>query len=138
MAAIPVVEAPMMVPPVEAPFFVAQQPSTQHFVPPPQQPVHLPPRQIISDVIGQSNSAFDFLQESQIEAETQPPVMMGQFPPPGMAPTPTAPAASAVPQPDFHQVIPVAAIPTQTYTNQSYQVSLIFAVGKNIIWLLKK
>jgi hypothetical protein len=125
MAPHPAVEAPLMAPPAEAQFFVAQQPNAQHFVPPPQQPqpVHLPPRQTISDVIGQGNSAFDFLQESQIEAEAPPPVMMGQFPP-GMAP-PTAPAASSVPQPDFHQVIPPAAIPSQTFTNQTFQVRFL-------------
>ncbi|XP_059490618.1 caprin homolog [Neocloeon triangulifer] len=118
VAPLPIVDAPLMAPPVETPYFVAAQvaPPPQHFVPPPQQPpVHLPPRQTISDVIGQSNSAFDFLQESQIEAEPPAAVMMAQFPP-GMAP-PTAPAASAVPQPDFIQ-----AIPSQTFTNQSFQV----------------
>lgn len=121
IAPLPTVEAPMMALPAEAPFFVAQQPSTQHFVPPPQQPpVHLPPRQIINEVIGQGNSSFDFLQESQIDAET--PVMMGQYVTPGMVP-PTAPAVSAVPQPDFHQGIPAAAIPSQTFTNQTFQVT---------------
>lgn len=125
IAPIPIVEAPMMALPSEAPFFVAQQPSTQHFAPPPQQPpVHLPPRQIINEVIGQGNSAFDFLQESQIDAETQPPVMMGQYASPGMVP-PTAPAVSAVPQPDFHQGIPAAAIPSQTFTNQTFQVNMV-------------
>lgn len=120
IAPLPTVEAPMMALASEAPFFVAQQPNTQHFVPPPQQPpVHLPPRQIINEVIGQGNSSFDFLQESQIDAETQPPVMMGQYATPGMVP----PTASAVPQPDFNQGIPAAAIPSQTFTNQTFQVT---------------
>ncbi|CAB3379596.1 Hypothetical predicted protein [Cloeon dipterum] len=117
-------EAPLMAPPAEVPYFVAQAPEAAplHFIPPQQQqqppppppPVHLPPRQIINDVIGQTNNAFDFLQESQIEAEA--PVMMPQLPP-GIAPPPSAPAASAVPQPEFHQ-----AIPSQTFTNQSFHV----------------
>lgn len=79
----------------------------------------------IAEVIGQANSSFNFLQESQLEMETPSPpnvdlAVMLQFPPgtlpPGRNP-PAAPAASAVPQPEFHQTIP-----TQTFTNQSFSV----------------
>ncbi|KAF4524420.1 hypothetical protein B566_EDAN009336 [Ephemera danica] len=81
----------------------------------------------ITEVIGQTNSSYSFLQESQVELDTPANVdvaVMLQYPataagpaalPPGR--NPAAPAASAVPQPDFHQ-----SIPTQTFTNQNFPV----------------
>jgi hypothetical protein len=101
----------------------------QQAIPPTVPATHRSPQphpRPVTEVIDADKSSFNFLQDSQVEMETPANVdlaVMLQYPanagpaplPPGR--NPAAPAASAVPQPEFHQ-----AIPTQTFTNQNFPV----------------